>query len=96
MLKVYVSDWCPYCERAERWLKENRVPFTAINIEYEPPLVMERVIEANGGKTWNVPTFEYRGQWLVMNGFNHFLLEKWLCQHGLITHQAAAEKHGML
>ena len=52
MLKVYVTDWCPICERTLGWMRENEIPFVSINIEYQPPVVLEKVIEANDGKDW--------------------------------------------
>jgi glutaredoxin 3 len=33
---VYVSDWCPYCERAKGLLNQKNVAFSEINVEDEP------------------------------------------------------------
>jgi glutaredoxin 3 len=30
---VYVTDWCPYCQRAKSLLTEKKVAFTEINVE---------------------------------------------------------------
>jgi glutaredoxin 3 len=30
---VYVSDWCPYCQRAKSLLKQKNVVFNEINVE---------------------------------------------------------------
>ena len=33
---LYVSDWCPYCERAKGLLSQKNVAFSEINVEDEP------------------------------------------------------------
>jgi glutaredoxin len=32
-VEIYVTDWCPYCVQAIQFLKDNRVPYVAYNIE---------------------------------------------------------------
>jgi glutaredoxin 3 len=36
VVTVYVSDWCPYCERAKGLLNQKNVVFSEINVEDEP------------------------------------------------------------
>ncbi|HSY97661.1 MAG TPA: glutaredoxin 3 [Steroidobacteraceae bacterium] len=36
VVTVYVSDWCPYCERAKGLLSQKKVAFSEINVEDEP------------------------------------------------------------
>ena len=36
VVTVYVSDWCPYCERAKGLLSQKNVVFNEINVEDEP------------------------------------------------------------
>ena len=36
VVTVYVSDWCPYCERAKGLLSQKNVAFSEINVEDEP------------------------------------------------------------
>jgi glutaredoxin 3 len=36
VVTVYVSDWCPYCERAKGLLSQKNVTFSEINVEDEP------------------------------------------------------------
>jgi glutaredoxin 3 len=36
VVTVYVSDWCPYCERAKGLLSKKNVVFSEINVEDEP------------------------------------------------------------
>jgi glutaredoxin 3 len=33
---VYVTGWCPYCQRAKELLTEKNAAFTEINVEDEP------------------------------------------------------------
>jgi glutaredoxin 3 len=36
VVTVYVSDWCPYCERAKGLLSQKNVAFSEINVADEP------------------------------------------------------------
>ena len=36
VVTVYVSGWCPYCERAKGLLNQKNVAFSEINVEDEP------------------------------------------------------------
>jgi glutaredoxin 3 len=33
VVTVYVSDWCPYCQRAKSLLQQKQVVFNEINVE---------------------------------------------------------------
>jgi glutaredoxin 3 len=33
VVTVYVSDWCPYCQRAKGLLQQKQVVFSEINVE---------------------------------------------------------------
>jgi glutaredoxin 3 len=33
IVSMYVSDWCPYCQRAKALLKQKDVTFNEINVE---------------------------------------------------------------
>jgi len=44
---VYVSDWCPYCERAKRLLAEKNVGFSEINVEDDAKLREEMIARSN-------------------------------------------------
>ncbi|GAB6097849.1 hypothetical protein JCM14469_41030 [Desulfatiferula olefinivorans] len=63
MLTVYSAFWCPHCIRTERYLKENNIAFTSVNIETAPKEVVDKVVEVNGGVEWVVPTLEFNGKW---------------------------------
>ncbi len=32
-LVIYTTSWCGDCRRSKRWLKDNQVPFTEVDIE---------------------------------------------------------------
>jgi glutaredoxin 3 len=44
---VYVSDWCPYCERAKGLLTRKNVVFTEINVENDAKLREEMIARGN-------------------------------------------------
>jgi glutaredoxin 3 len=43
VVTVYVSDWCPYCERAKGLLSQKNVVFSEINVEDEPKFREEMI-----------------------------------------------------
>ena len=70
MLKVYIATWCPHCNAALQYLTEIKIPFEAIDLEQQPPDIVQKVIDVNGGLDWVVPTLEYNGQWREGKVFN--------------------------
>ena len=44
---VYVSDWCPYCQRAKQLLTSKNVVFSEFNVEDDPKLREEMVARSN-------------------------------------------------
>jgi glutaredoxin 3 len=44
---LYVSDWCPYCERARDLLTQKNVVFSEINVEGDPKLREEMIARSN-------------------------------------------------
>jgi glutaredoxin 3 len=44
---VYVSDWCPYCQRAKGLLAEKNVEFSEINVEDDAKLREEMITRSN-------------------------------------------------
>lgn len=44
---VYVSDWCPYCQRAKGLLAQKNVAFSEINVEDEPKFREEMIARSN-------------------------------------------------
>ena len=84
MLKVYSAIWCIHCTKTENYLKQKGIEFKSINIEAEPKEVVDKVIEANGGIDWVVPTLEYNGKWRKGKVFNPEVLERDLVKMGVI------------
>jgi glutaredoxin 3 len=35
-IQMYVADWCPYCARARRLLRDKGVPFEEIDVDARP------------------------------------------------------------
>ena len=44
---VYLSDWCPYCQRARGLLAQKNVDFSEINVEDNPKLRQEMIARSN-------------------------------------------------
>ncbi len=63
MLKVYAADWCPHCVKTVEYLKANNIAFDYIDIEKQDKQVVDKVVEANGGLDWVIPTLEFNGKW---------------------------------
>jgi len=47
---LYVSDWCPYCQRAKSLLTSKHVAFKEINVEEEPRF-REEMVTRSGRRT---------------------------------------------
>jgi glutaredoxin 3 len=43
VVTVYVSDWCPYCQRAKNLLNQKPVLINEINVEEDPKLREEMI-----------------------------------------------------
>jgi glutaredoxin 3 len=44
---LYMSDWCPYCQRARDLLTRKHVAFTEVNVEDEPKFREEMIARSN-------------------------------------------------
>ena len=49
-VKVYTTNWCPYCANAKRFLNEKNIEFKEINIETEG-MSREDLEKITGGRT---------------------------------------------
>lgn len=38
---VYITEWCPYCQKTQEYLDEIEVPYTAVDIEASPEAYAE-------------------------------------------------------
>ena len=83
MLKVYGWNVCPHCHRTIAWLEAHHVPFEYLEIEEQPPEIIRKVVEINGGDDWVVPTLEYNGRWRPGETFDAGRLEKQLREWGI-------------
>jgi glutaredoxin 3 len=50
IITVYVSDWCPYCQRAKQLLTRKGLAFTEINVENAAE-IREEMTERSGRRT---------------------------------------------
>jgi len=90
MLNVYAAAWCPHCRRAVAFLKEKGVGFNYIDIEAQPDEVVAKVVAANGGLDWVVPTLEFNGKWCRGKAFDPGQLIEDLIDLGVIGKQGVA------
>jgi glutaredoxin 3 len=44
---IYVSDWCPYCQRAKSLLAQKNVTFSEINVEEDEKSREEMIARSN-------------------------------------------------
>jgi glutaredoxin 3 len=44
---LYVSDWCPYCQRARGLFAQKKVEFSEINVEDDTKLREEMIARSN-------------------------------------------------
>ncbi len=44
---LYVSDWCPYCQRAKGLLEQKNVAFSEINVEEDAKFREEMIARSN-------------------------------------------------
>ena len=85
MLKVFYWSVCPHCKKAIKFLRDRGIPFVALDIERQPPKVVEKVIDVNGGEDWVAPTLEYKGKWCAGEAFDADTFEQRLKSLGVIS-----------
>lgn len=44
---LYMSEWCPYCQRARSLLTQKNVVFSEINVEDQPQFREEMIARSN-------------------------------------------------
>jgi glutaredoxin 3 len=47
VVTVYVSDWCPYCQRAKSLLQKKQVVFGEINVDDDENFRAEMIARSN-------------------------------------------------
>ncbi len=56
-LKVFSTDWCPYCRILKRFLDERGIPYQEFKIDSDAGAMDEIMRLQNGGRT--IPTVVY-------------------------------------
>jgi mycoredoxin len=64
---------------------KNHIDFLYIDIEKADDAVVQKVIDANGGKDWVVPTMEFEGKWRKGKKYSDKELDVDLKEMGVIT-----------
>jgi mycoredoxin len=60
-LIVYSAPWCPDCRTAKRFLAQNNIPFTEVDIE-KTPGAADEVVRHTGKRA--IPQFVIDGEWV--------------------------------
>lgn len=60
---MYCTAWCPDCKRARKWLADNNVPYTEVDITTTPGAAQQVEKWADGNRT--TPTFDIDGTIVV-------------------------------
>ena len=47
---VYVTNYCPYCNAAEKFLRDHAVPFERVDVTHDPAM-RQRLVELTGMRT---------------------------------------------
>ena len=63
-LHIYAARWCPHCRAALKYLNESGIKFIEHDMDSIAPEDEKKVIAANGGDDWVVPTLECEGKWI--------------------------------
>ena len=66
------------------FLKKKGIDYHYIEIEEQPDNVVKKVIDANGGDDWVVPTLEFNGKWRPGKIYVETELERDLKKMGVI------------
>ncbi|MEM5872553.1 MAG: glutaredoxin family protein [Candidatus Aenigmatarchaeota archaeon] len=61
-VKIYTTSWCPYCEMAKNFLKENKIKFEEINVQENMEAAKEMIEKS--GQT-GVPVLDINGKIIV-------------------------------
>jgi len=71
VVKVYSTPTCPYCTLAKRFLEENKVKFTEVDVAQDRK-AGEYIVQKTG--QMGVPVIEVDGQFII--GFDKEALKK--------------------
>jgi glutaredoxin len=59
---VYTTTRCPYCMMLKKFLKEQDIPFTEVNLDKNPSMIAKLV---NTTGQLGVPQTEVNGRWII-------------------------------
>jgi len=68
---LYTADWCPWCHKAEEFLRKHRVKFLVKDIENKPEYAREMVKKS---RQTGIPVIEIGGEIVV--GYDEPALRK--------------------
>lgn len=71
---VYSTDWCPDCKRSKKFLAEQRIPYTSIDIETDPEAA-KTVEKLNQGRQ-KIPTIVFADNSILVEPSNAELAAK--------------------
>ena len=75
-VKVYSTEWCPWCKRVKEWMEENEIEFDDKDVSEDHQAATE-MIEKTGQRAVPVTIFkDKKGEEHVVIGFNVPELEK--------------------
>ena len=75
-VKVYSTEWCPWCTKVKQWLKENKIKFEELNVGENQEAATE-MIEKTGQRGVPVTAYEGKdGKEHVIIGYNVPELQK--------------------
>ena len=71
VVKVYSTTWCPWCNMAKKFLKQNNIAFEDINVEEDVNAAREMIQKS--GQT-GVPVLDINGKIII--GFDREAIKK--------------------
>ena len=72
-VKIYSTNFCPYCKMAKEFLKDKKIKFEEVNVQ-ENPTAAREMIEKSGQT--GVPVIEIDGKFVI--GFDAEEIKKLL------------------
>lgn len=69
-VELYVTSWCPYCKKAESFMKKHNIPYSRYDIERNATGRQKHSAAGGGG----VPVFKIGDK--IIRGFNEALLKQ--------------------
>jgi mycoredoxin len=64
-IRMYLTDWCGYCQSTRRFLDSKGIVYEAVNVDYDEAAA-DLVTQINGGYRI-VPTLEIEGKGVYTN-----------------------------